>query len=223
MPDSVWLCPSRGRPGNIRELRAAWDKVTGDEAVLLVAVDDDDPELPAYRADGPVRVMRGPQGQGAILNALAPEYAAQYEAVGSLGDDHRPRTPGWAGRLLAAPGSRMGVAYGDDQLRGQAVPTAALISSPVITALGYMAPPGVAHLEIDTFWRRLGEDLGCLEYCPDVILEHCHHSAGKAPWDEGYARVNSAERYSADRAAWDLFLRERWPGDLIRLKETLGS
>lgn len=222
MPDSLWLCPSRGRPENVAELRRAWRLVTGGEAELLVAVDDDDPELPAYMAGGPVRVVHGVRWYGPILNTLAPEYASRYAAIGSLSDDHRPRTDGWSRKLLAALDGRMGVAYGDDLFQGKRVPTAALISAPVISALGYMTPPGVLHLETDTFWAQLGRDLGNLAWCPDVIIEHQHPSAGKAPWDEGYARVNSPERYADDEAAYGRFLTGCWPGDLARLQEKLG-
>jgi hypothetical protein len=102
----IMLCPSRGRPGNITELRAAWDQVT-DHAELLVAVDDDDPALPGYQD---ARVLSSPRRLGPILNTLAAEAAAGYDAVGFLGDDHRPRTPGWDTRLLAALDGRPGVA-----------------------------------------------------------------------------------------------------------------
>ena len=56
------LCPSRGRPGNITELRAAWDQVT-ESAELLVAVDDDDPALPGYGRDVRVLSRRGVSGR----------------------------------------------------------------------------------------------------------------------------------------------------------------
>jgi hypothetical protein len=196
-----------------------WGDVTQD-ADLLITCDDDDPAAGQY---GPgVRVMSGPRRLGPILNALAVAAAPRYEAVGTLGDDHRPRTPGWDRRLMTALAGRPGVAYGDDLFQGPLLPTAVVISSAVILALGYMVPPGVMHLYMDNFWLRLGHDLGVLEYCPDVIIEHVHPSAGKAEWDDGYARVNSAENAAADYTAWDDFLHGQWPGDLARLRETLG-
>jgi hypothetical protein len=211
------FCPSRGRPGNIAELRDAWDAVTDPgEARLLVAVDDDDPELPAYLAGGPVQVLHGVRGLGPVLNALAAQYAPQYAFTGFLGDDHRPRTPGWAGRLTAALGSGPGVAYGNDLLRGAELPTAVVISSPLVTGLGYMAPPGPEHLYLDAFWKLLGEATR-LEYLQDVTIEHCHPSAGKAAWDAGYARVNSAARDERDRAAYQRFLEAAWPDDRARI------
>lgn len=70
---------------------------------------------------------------------------------------------------------------------------------------------------------QLGNDLGCLSYLPDVIIEHLHPGAGKAEWDERYAAVNSPERNASDKAAFDRFLADTWPADLARLKEALAS
>jgi hypothetical protein len=96
-----------------------------------------------------------------------------------------------------------------------------VISSVIIRALGYMVPPGLEHLYLDDFWKRLGQDLGHLEYLPDVIIEHCHPNAGKATWDDGYERVNSPGQNAWDRAAYGAFLGGRWPGELARLRAGL--
>lgn len=221
MRDSLWLCASRGRPGNAADLRENWYPVTVD-AELLIAVDSDDPDLDRYVADGPVEVMTGlPPGLGPVLNTLADRYAPLYKHIGFLGDDHRPRTPGWDRALVDALGGKPGVAYGDDLFQGENIPTAALISSPLLLGLGYMVPPGVIHLEMDNFWKTLGRAT-TLAWCPGVIIEHMHPSAGKAPWDDGYARVNSVESYSRDGLAYEQFLHNRWAADLDRLKDYLA-
>jgi hypothetical protein len=215
------LCPSRGRPQNVAELRELWPKVTAG-ADLLVAVDEDDPKAGEYGTD--VQVMGPPHlGLGPILNELAPRFAHQYDYVGFLGDDHRPRTPGWDQKLVDALGGRPGVAYGDDQHQGKRAATAVVISSDVLIALGYMVPPGVIHMYMDIFWVQMGKDLGNLAYCPDVIIEHCHPHAGKAPWDEGYERVNTIERYSRDELGWLLYQAGMWPSELERIRGILAG
>ncbi len=212
----VMLCPSRSRPGNIAELRTLWPAVTS-EAALVVAVDEDDPDLPAYQRDGDVRVMTAGLGLGAILNKLAAELAPSCTAIGFLGDDHRPRTHDWDRRLLDVLRERPGIAYGNDLNKGEQLPTAVVISAPVITALGYLCPPGVRHLYLDDFWLQLGHSLDSVHYCPDVIIEHMHPDVGKAEWDDGYRRVNSGEQYAADNPAYLRFLAESWPADLARV------
>lgn len=217
--EQIWLCPSRGRPGNIAQLREDWARATGPGAGLLVAVDADDPHLGAYRDGGHVAICP-PLGLGGIINTLAVPLAGGCRFVGFLGDDHRPRTQDWNRKLQDALKGRPGVAYGDDLLRGERFPTAALVSAELITALGYMVPPGVEHLWHDIFWQVLGLAT-TLAYCPDVVIEHMHPSANKAEWDEGYERANCEEASERDTAAYNRFMAETWPGDLERLLKHL--
>lgn len=215
------LCPSRGRPEKVAELRKLWPQVTTD-ADLLVAVDEDDPKAAEYGTD--VQVMPGKTpGLGPILNTLTAQFAPQYDYVGFLGDDHRPRTPGWDRMLIDALEGRPGVAYGDDRFQSKKAATAVVISSDILIALGYMVPPGVIHLYMDIFWVQLGMDLGNAQYCPKVTMEHMHPLAGKAPWDDGYARVNSIVAYSRDEWAYDAYLASMWPGELARIRGILGG
>jgi hypothetical protein len=196
-----------------------WGTVTVD-ADLLIVVDDDDPKAAEYGTD--VQVVEGPHlGLGPLLNRLAEQFAPQYELIGTLGDDHRPRTPGWDRTLVAALAGQPGVAYGDDLNQSEKVPTAALISSRLLIGLGYMAPPGVIHLEMDNFWKVLGEAT-TLAYCPGVIIEHMHPTVGKGEWDEYYAEYNSIESCSRDGLAYEQFLYNRWDADKKRLLEFLA-
>ena len=211
------VCPSRGRPGNIPQLTECWEQ-TGAQARLLVLVDDDDPEYDAYlRLPVEIEVIQEPRGIGPILNSVMPAIAQHGGAVGFLGDDHRPRTPGWDQALVDA---LPGVAYGNDLLQGANLPTAVAMSAGIVEVLGYFVPPGCMHLYLDDFWRQLGSGLGALTYLPDVIVEHMHPVAGKAPLDDGYVRVNAPHMYASDSMAYSQFLAHQWPGDLRRL---LGS
>lgn len=218
MRDLLIVCPTRERrAGAERLLNAVRDTCTADTD-LVFAVDDDDPSYDGLLAT----IVRGPrQDTGPWTNEVACRYAVLYRAVASVCDDHLPHTIGWDARLLAALGDRPGVAYGNDLFQQEKWPTAAVVSAPIIGILGYMAPPGVDHLYIDCFWKRLGEDLGWLHYLPDVIIEHLHPVAGKAEWDDSYNRSNSADQYSRDGVAYEAFLRDRWPADLKRLREEL--
>jgi len=223
--DLLMLCPSRGRPESINDpdtgLRSIWGSVTTD-ADLLVAVDEDDPKVAEYGTD--VQVMPGKTtGLAPILNTLAAQFVSQYDYIGFLGDDHRPRTVGWDRMLIAELGGKPGVAYGDDLFQGKKAATAVVISSPILAALGYMVPPGVIHLYMDIFWIQLGMDLGNVRYCPWVVMEHMHPSAGKGKWDDGYARDNSIVAYSRDEWAYEAYLKSLWPSELARIRGILGG
>lgn len=235
MTDSLYIVPTRGRPHNAYELLRSWED-TGTEADLLLAVDDDDLELEGYEevfrsavAAGMtgVRLIPGPRMRlGPTLNHYVepPRTTVQdYKVIGFMGDDHRPRTPGWDKRIeeaMSAMGGT-GLVYGNDLLQKEALPTAVAISSDIIASLGYMVPPGAIHLYLDNFWLYLGQELGRLTYLPDVVIEHMHPVAGKAQMDERYAEVNAGEVYEADREVFTAWKRDAAPGALLRLRDLL--
>jgi len=200
------LVPSRSRPANIVELLEAWETTAaGGYAELVVAVDLDDPHLGGYldiEMPDYADLVAGPRLRlGGTLNALAPGLAASYQAVGFMGDDHRPRSLEWDRRLVEALDAKpLGVVYGNDLLMGPALPTAAFLDARIPRTLGYMVPPGMVHLYLDNYWKILGERLGTLTYLGDVIIEHAHPLAGRAEWDELYREVNAPDLSSADES-----------------------
>jgi hypothetical protein len=220
----IVIVPSRGRPHNIAALVECW-RTTRACASLRVCVDDDDPELEAYRAldlgwFGSLIV--GPrQRLGGWLN-LAAQFAAAGNsdiAIGFMGDDHRPRTFSWDQTIEAnvIVGGHL-VTYGNDMIQGERLPTAVFLHSVVVRTLGYFVPPGMVHLYLDDFWKLLGERLGTLRYLPEVVIEHCHPTAGTAPDDERYAEVNAPEVYAGDKARFDEYVATRLDADIAKLQ-----
>ena len=225
MSTLTMITPSRSRPASAAELaRVFAATVTGDSRLVIIC-DADDPAREGYETLTlpdcvSLRIQDSHRRFGPILSAAAVAEAPGCDFTGIMGDDSLPRTNGWDERLTGAL-TEPGVAYGDDLLQHENLPTACVITSRVVTALGYLAPPGVEHLYLDDFWKRLGTDLGNLRYLPEVIIEHVHPVAGKAPWDDVYRAANSAPQYSHDGWAFDQFLANQWPGDLARLRGSL--
>jgi hypothetical protein len=56
---------------------------------------------------------------------------------------------------------------------------------------------------LDDAWKAWGEGMGRLRYLPDVVIEHLHPDAGKAPQDERYQEASAAT--SADAARWEQY------------------
>lgn len=222
---AVVIVPSRGRPGNLARLAAAFDATRSGAAELLAVVDDDDPALPEYRGvdlrGGRLLELAEPRRIGPILNSVAKVMAREYEAVGFMGDDHLPRTDGWDQRLVEELDSGPGVSYGNDQVQGERLPTAVMISAVLIRRLGYMCPPGLIHLFLDDFWKRLGQDVGCLVYLPGVVIQHLHPIAGTAERDAGYEFTLDPALFAAEERRYQEFLATRWPSDLAMLRESL--
>ncbi len=221
--ESVWLCPSRGRPNNIARLLQAW-KATSAVADLVVRIDDDDPTVDQYLAlldeetYPEFRVEVGPRLRlGPTLNDVGVRLAGEYASVGFLGDDHCPKTPCWDESLAFAVGGG-GMAYANDLLQGEALPTAILISSDIILATGQYCPPEQTHLYLDNYWLDLGKAVGRITYLPDVILEHLHFSTGKSTQDALYAEVNSEKMYSDDSLAYQNYLATQFQSDVEKVK-----
>lgn len=227
MTDLLMIVPTRGRPQNARDLYQSWmDNTTGD-ADLLFVVDEDDPQLGTYRNQmswmprAQLQVVEPGLRMVGALNVAAREHADDYEAVGFMGDDHRPRTRQWNVRLCAALDIPVGIAYGNDLLQGEAMPTAVVMTSNIVQALGYMAPPSMKHLCIDLVWKRWGEQLGVLSYLDDVVIEHMHPANGKAMNDAGYQLANSSEQVKRDSEAYYEYMESDFHDDVAKLRELL--
>lgn len=214
------IVPSRGRPQNIERLIGDWIDTATSDAMLSVRVDEDDPELEGYlkiKPRGFLEIEVQPfRGLNRILNAAAVIEANYTGIVGFMGDDHAPRTIGWDQTIEQTLHEKTGVAYGNDLLMGEQLPTAVFITSDLIRTLGWYSPPALTHLCLDVFWKLLGETTS-LHYLPDVIIEHLHPANGKAEFDERYAAVNNPEMVKSDADAWYFYRDNDWIFDRARL------
>lgn len=219
------IVPSRGRPASIQRLQRAWDDTTTGYADLVTYVDLDDPKFDDYMALESERfpLILGPRRRlVSASNAVSAKLGGQYFALGSMGDDHLPVTPGWDKAILdALHEMRTGLAYPNDGWRGQELPTACFMTTDIVQALGYMAPPSLVHMFCDDFWRDLGTTIERLTYLPDVLIEHLHPHAGKAPNDQTYGEANGAAAFEADHVAYRHYLREQFEDDVVRVREML--
>jgi hypothetical protein len=213
------LVPTRGRPTNASEVLKA-HKEFSCRSDLLFVVDSDDAELVNYKSavgvENIVIVENTTRGMAYPINAAAKMYQKDYDYFTFIGDDHRFRTPDWDVAFMRAIGERPGLAYGNDLLQGENLPTAVMMSGAIVRALGGMVPPKLKHLYLDNFWKQLGADLGNFSYLPSVIIEHLHPVAGKAEWDEGYRAVNAQEVYSFDALMFSNYIKSEDYAVLIR-------
>lgn len=225
MTSLLMLCPSRTRPWAAHEAFLSFkDTRELRDAAFLAVVDNDDPNLKSYQhLEVPIEFEEPRGGMVAQLNAVAMRYAEVFDYIGFMGDDHRLRTPGWDvafTNALEANGG--GLAYGNDLFwpKGE-IPTQIVMSTSIIRALGWMALPSCQHLYVDNVWRDLGDGADALFYFPRYIIEHLHPAAGKASWDEQYLRLNSDERYAADRKAYEVWVETQAAEDIARVRTSL--
>ena len=218
--DLLVIVPSRGRPQNVARLL---ESVRGTAAAVThvhVAIDDDDPQAAAYervmdKYGSPFgRLETGPRkGLCAWTNDVALRHAGDYRFLASLGDDHVPRTKGWDAALIRAIEDMggTGIAYPWDGVR-EDIPEAVVMSSDIVTVLGWMCQPDLSHYYPDNVWADLGRGAGCLRHCRAVWVEHVHPAAGKAAGDDTYR--DSSAKIAGDKAAYQQWRRERMAADV---------
>jgi hypothetical protein len=213
------VVPTRSRPpaarATIEAIRATAVLVS---TVVILGVDADDPCAGEYRAPafggqfGPevAIVTLREQDTGNLVrasNTIARRVAAADPTaiIGNLGDDHRTRTPRWDAAVAAAL-VRPGIAYGDDLIHGERLPSAPFVSASIVAELGWFFPAFLEHMYVDDALRELGRAAGVLTYLPDVVIEHCHPDVGKGEWDELYRRTNAPEAMARDQERFEAWL-----------------
>ena len=157
--------PSRSRPTRLHAMLSAGLRLDS-TADFLICLDEDDPAIAGYRLlrpvlngawPGRIHWRTGPRDTmpGWTNTAARSDLAAAYRALGSLGDDHLPKTAGWAAGLAAALPAT-GIAFGDDLHQHQNLPTCWLMYRAITDALGWMCLPGITHFFADTTIGDLG-------------------------------------------------------------------
>jgi hypothetical protein len=218
--DLLVIVPSRGRPGSIARMLDAVHATSRIAAHLHVAVDEDDPELPRYE-----HVMRQAGGNDDVLeagarrglcswtNEVAVRRAGEYPFLASLGDDMVPRTPGWDRALTRAVTDMggTGFSYPWDGTR-EDIPEAVVLSSDIVTALGWMCEPSLSHWYPDQVWADLGRGAGCLRHCRAVAVDHAHPATGQARADA--TTRDNGRSLDADRDAYWNWRRTRMAADV---------
>lgn len=224
MRDLLIITPSRGRPQRLREMLDAVFATAEADTDVAVAIDDDEPAdySPAWQVKHN-RVMwftghRNTLSRWTNRLALDPDIGGKYRALASLGDDHIPRTPGWDRLLLEAIDQMggTGIAYGDDTIMGERLPTAPVISRDIVYALGWMCEPSLRHMFVDNAWGDLGREAGCVAYVPEVVIEHCHWCVGKSALDATYAETEVQKE--PDRALYENWKAERMAADVAKIR-----
>jgi hypothetical protein len=236
MADLAVITPTRGRPERFAALVSAIHRSAAGSVDIWAGLDADDPSeyLAALRdrpgSDAVVGTRGDRRSLSAWTNLLALEALDGWHPpryLASLGDDHLPRTVGWNRTLIEAiealPGG-VGIAYGNDLLQGENLPTAWVVSADLVRAVGWMMLPTAQHMYVDNAVLALGKATGQIVYRPDVVIEHLHPSAGgKAAWDASYRESNTSERYERDRAAFEAWRRDGLAADVEKVKALVES
>ena len=186
----MFILPSRGRPHNVERLAMHY-RYTDATAMVCLYLDIDDPQLDAYdKIDLPktwLRIIKCSRPENPVwhINNDHFTYWPNLKWYGHINDDMVPRTYHWDQVLIAEAGDDY-IAYGDDLLQGRRMCTFPVIGGNLVRRVGKLMFDG---MNIDAAWMLLGYKHNLLKFRPDVILEHMHHTNGKAPFDSTYEYV----------------------------------
>ena len=225
--DLLLIVPSRERPENIRRLLGKVHETSKLATHVHVAVDEDDPQLESYQdvmndcgGEDDVLEVGSPKGLAAWTNEVAWRRAGQYPYLASFGDDMVPRTKFWDYYLTRAIEDMggTGFAYPWDSLR-EDVPEACVMSSDIVTALGWMCMPDLEHFFVDDVWADLGQGASCLRHCRAIAVDHVHPRARKAEGDKTYS--SAFPKLDSDREAYYTWRRSGRMAEDIRTIQAL--
>lgn len=216
------IVPTRNRVENATRLFHALQETCVDTDVFFV-IGSEDPRLRDYLDQFAEYCLVFPQrGLVKALNFASRLLCYEYDYLSWMGDDHLPHTRGWDARYVAVLKSMpVGLVYGNDLLQGARIPTQVGMTSTIIRTLGYFAHPSFTHLCFDLAHLDLGNELGCITYLDDVVIEHIHPAAGKAPEDDGYRLANSSEMVDRDTAAYSVWKQQILPEEVKALREVM--
>jgi hypothetical protein len=218
------IVPSRSgnsvRYPNVDRFIENWQLNSEGFSDLCVALDDDD-DSKYPRRDGVIYEINSRIRMIPTLNQIAMKYKDQYKYIAFFGDDHVIRTK-WESDFIEffVSNNGVGIAYGNDLLQGQQLPTAVCLTSNIVDSLGYMVPNNLIHMYADNFWRDLGRRLGIIKYFDRVIFEHLHPDNGKADKDGQYDEARSVFR--ADQREYNKYVSSsQFNEDVNKIQELL--
>lgn len=191
------LCPTRGRPKQVKEMVATILESSTVPPELVFYVDDDDPTFPESLDYPDYKVMRGPRIiMGEMWNRCLEQ--ATGEILGQSNDDFRYRTKGWddmVRRAFASFPDRMICVHGDDGKWGKSFGTHCFLHRTWVETVGYFTAPYFSSDFCDTWFNDVFNYVGRRIFMP-FVTEHMHWLAGKGEVDQ--TQKDRLERHKRD-------------------------
>lgn len=208
------LIPTRDRPETIWRLIDSWlrERDNNGNSELIIIVDSDQKELyhklfeEIHMGINVVIIKKGYKlvpKLNIVANAVINGEFGEVLGIGFMGDDCVFRTS-WETEIVRQLKESKGFAYANDLLKGEEIPNNVFIHRDIIEKLGFMCPKVLQHYYIDNYWKDLGIKIHNIRYFPNIIIEHMHHSNGKARKDDLYKR--SEVLLDIDKLAYDDYL-----------------
>lgn len=224
--DLLVMVPTRGRRANCERLLASFRETASESTDITFITDPDDQDTYAGMdwGDALVAMLEPRAYLAGKLNKTAEAVAGSYGALAWFGDDCVFRTPGWDQIMLAAledlGGS--GWVYPDDKRRND-VAEHWMVSSDIVTELGWFANPVLGHFYVDNSVTDLGKRAGLIRYCPQAVVEHLHYTVAKGTRRDRVYSQTEKKFGAADLAAFRKWETDVLPYEASRLRRRFNK
>lgn len=152
------------------------------------------------------------------LNYMSLKLYKKYRFLTFMGDDHIVKTFRWDEILSEPIRKKFGISYPNDLIQNDKLPTAIMINSNMVGALGFFGHPIFKHLYVDNSWLEIGRGLKNINYFERVIIEHEHFSVDKAMLDQTYLKYNKDEDFRLGLDQFNQYMEKYYRKDILRLK-----
>ena len=215
------MIPVRNRPEKIPGLIKSYDEATtGPGTDLMFISDDDDDSYKDTDWGNHVHAVLSPREYVVgKMNRTALSCADSYDAIMFAQDDNLFVTHGWDEIMLSVLEGMggTGMIYPDDKRRND-VPEIIMISSDIITELGWFAAPFLNHYYTDHVWSDLGRGAGLLRFVPEAVVEHQHYSVHKGTQYDSLYHEMEDKFGVADRDAYMQWRATAMPFQVSQLR-----
>jgi len=225
--------PTRGRPQRFAEMLASLRETAETEVEVIAAVDEDDETRDAYPTDG-VEYVTVPAGtlQSGLWDVAW--QRAHGDIAMHADDDIMFRTHGWDTAVLtefeAFPDGIGGVFTANGQ-HGPDMwpivwPTHPFWTRGFVEAVGYLTPPHFPSWHAEHWPVQIAQAVGRLRYVPDILIEHCHFTLGKAEVDDTYLRGASTDKWieiEGQRLFWSAELVAEREEQIARVRARIDA
>jgi hypothetical protein len=221
MEDKIlMIIPTKKRLNDFIQFADSWVVTNSGVSDIIVCIDNDDNTYEDIKHNYPFqyRYING-NGFMSIVNQIAVEMCDKYKYIGFIEDDCVFLTKDWDSIFISKLKEigDNGIVWGNDLLNKDRLVGIPVMSSSIISRLGYMSPPELKCLFVDNFWLEIGRALNSLYYFDDVVIEHRHYSTNKRSKDDISVSVDGSFNY--DNIKFNEYMGSRFNNDVLKLKK----
>jgi hypothetical protein len=159
----------------------------------LCLVDKNDPQKEQYlQIEFPetwTLVLTNERTMGGKIVEVWDQYK-DCDAIALANDDHHLETLHWDQKMFGRLNGRNVLGTNDNWMAPKRLCGMTMWSGALLRAVGYLYPPGLKHLFIDSVWECLATKAGCGEIMMDVMCEHRHGYKDPKSQDATFLEVN---------------------------------